>query len=102
MHAGSASALTENFSRSGILVQWLNETPLPEVGRRLTLDVHLPGSPKSDRRIMRCRTTVVRVIPGLGHKHEVALRVHNMRFVAAKPVAIYDLSAMPIPNNLVM
>jgi hypothetical protein len=51
---------------------------------------------------MRCRTTVVRVIPRSGQKHEVALRVHNMRFVEATAVTIFDLAAMPIPKNLVM
>jgi hypothetical protein len=101
-HIASARALTENVSRTGILVQWLDGTPLPEVGGRLTLDVHLPRGPEMPPRIMRCRATVVRVIPGSGEKHEVALRVHNMRFVAGSPVTIFDLAAMPIPQNLVM
>jgi hypothetical protein len=94
--------LTENVSRTGILVLWLDGTPLPEVGGRLTLDVHLPRNPEMSPRIMRCRTTVVRVIPGSGQKHEVALRVQNISFAAARPVTIFDLAAMPIPKNLVM
>jgi hypothetical protein len=99
----SASALTQNVSRTGILVRWLDGTPLPKVGGKLTLDLQLPKNPGMDPRIMRCRTTVVRVIPGSGEGHEVALRVHNMRFVAArKPVAAFDLAAIPMPNNLVM
>jgi c-di-GMP-binding flagellar brake protein YcgR len=102
MHAASARALTENFSRTGILVRWLDGTPLPEVGIRLTLDVHLPGNLEMNLRVMRCRATVVRVIPGPDQKHEVALRIHHMRFVAARPVTIFDLAAMPIPKNLVM
>jgi hypothetical protein len=101
--ASVAKALTENVSRSGLLVRWLEGTPLPKVGGRLTLDVQLPKNPEMDRRVMRCRTTVVRVIPGLGREHEVALRVHNMRFVAEKKAkTIYDLAAIPITNDLVM
>ena len=94
--------LTENVSRTGILVQWLTGTPLPEVGGRLTVDVELPGSPENAPRIMRCRTTVVRVIRGSGQKHRVALRVHNMRFVAARPDKTFNLAAMPIPKNRLM
>jgi hypothetical protein len=98
-----ARTLTENVSRTGILVRWLKGTPLPKVGGRLTLDVQLPRNPETDLRVMRCRTTVVRVIPGSGPEHEVALRVHNMRFVAAKEAkTIYDLAAIPVTNNLVM
>jgi len=101
--ASVVRALTENVSRTGILVRWLEGTPLPKVGGRLTLDVQLPKNPEMDLRVMRCRTTVVRVIPRLGREHEVALQVHNMRFVAAKKAAtIYDLAAIPITNNLVM
>ncbi len=101
--ASLAKALIENISRTGLLVRWLEGTPLPKVGGRLTLDVQLPKNPEMDLRVMRCRTTVVRVIPGLGPDHEVALRVHNMRFVAAEEATkIYDLAAIPITNNLVM
>lgn len=46
MHTACARALTENVSRTGILVQWLDDIPLPEVGGRLTLDVHLPRNPE--------------------------------------------------------
>jgi len=101
--ASIVKALTENVSRTGLLVRWLEGTPLPKVGARITLDVQLPKNPEMDLRVMRCRTTVMRVIPGLGAEHEVALRVLNMRFVAAKKATtIYDLSAIPITNNLVM
>jgi hypothetical protein len=102
MRTASVRALAENVSRTGILVQWLDGTPLPEVGRSLTVNIHLPGSSETGPRVMRCRTTVVRVIPGSGQKHRVALGVHNMRFVAAMPVTIFDLAAMPIPESPVM
>jgi hypothetical protein len=101
--AVSNRVLTENVSRTGMLVRWLDGMPLPRVGGKLTLDVQLPKNPEIDPRVMRCRTTVVRVIPGSGRQHEVALRVHNMSFVAAKnPAATYDLAAIPIPNHRVM
>lgn len=101
--ASAASVLTENVSRAGLLVRWLEGIPLPKVGRRLTLDVQLPKNPKMAPRVMRCRTTVVRVSQGSGPEHEVALRVHNMKFVAAKnAVTIHDLAAIPVTNNLVM
>jgi len=101
--ADSAIALTKNVSRTGILVRWLDGVPLPKVGGRLTLDVQLPKNLAMDPRVMRCRTTVVRVTSGSGRKQEVALRVHNMRFVAAtNPAVTCDLAAIPIPNKLVM
>jgi hypothetical protein len=101
--ADSIKALTENVSRSGILVRWLKGMPLPEVGGSLTLDVQLPKNPEMAPRVMRCRTTVVRVVPGSGQEHEVALRVRAMRFVAAKqPAATCDLAAILIPNKFVM
>jgi hypothetical protein len=97
------AVLTENVSRSGLLVRWMEGTPLPKVGGKLTLDVQLPKNPEMDHRVMRCRATVVRVIPRVGAEHEVALRVHKMRFVAAKrATTIYDLAALPITTNHVM
>jgi hypothetical protein len=101
--AYTSGVSTENVSRTGILVRWLDGMPLPKVGGRLTLDVQLPKNPEIDHRVIRCRTTVVRVTPGSGLEHEVALRVHNMSFVAArKPAAVCDLATIPIPNRLVM
>lgn len=103
VQADSAVALTENVSRGGILVRWLEGIPLPKVGRKLTLDVQLPRNPEMDPRVMRCRATVVRVVTGSGQKPEVALRVHNMRFVAAgKSAPTCDLAATLIPNKFVM
>ena len=103
VQAESARALTENVSRTGILVQWLEGIPLPKVGGRLTLDVQLPTNPAMGPRVMRCRTSVVRVTSGSGRKHEVALRVHTMRFVAAEESAPgCDLASIPLPNKLVM
>jgi hypothetical protein len=101
--AHADSTLTENISRSGICVRWLEGIPLPKVGGRLTLDLQLPKNPEMKARVMRCRTTVVRVIPGSGQEHEVALRVHTMSFVAAKhPATPCDLTAILVPNKFVM
>ncbi len=77
--------------------------PLPKVGGKLILDVQLPKNPGMKARVMRCRTTVVRVIPGSGQEREVALRVHTMSFVAAKqPATLCDLTAILVPNKFVM
>lgn len=103
--AESPKALTENVSRSGILLRWREgmPLPLPKVGGSLTLDVQLPKNPEMKARVMRCRATVVRVVPGSGEEHEVALRVLNMRFVAPKESAAKcDLAAILIPNKFVM
>lgn len=84
--AGKAEAtpvrtLTENVSRTGMLMRWSGTSPLPKVDGKLTLDVLLPENSEFGPRVMRCRTEVARVIQRAEGEHEVALRVLTMRFI---------------------
>ena len=74
-------ALTENVSRTGMLMRWSGTSPLPKVDGKLTLDVLLPENSEFGPRVMRCRTEVARVIQRGEGEHEVALRVLTMRFI---------------------
>ena len=74
-------ALTENVSRTGMLMRWSGTSPLPKVDGKLTLDVLLPENSEFGPRVMRCRTEVARVIQRSEGEHEVALRVLTMRFI---------------------
>jgi hypothetical protein len=74
-------ATTQNVSRNGMLMHWTQEAPLPSVGSRLSVEVDLPANADFGPRVMKCRTTVVRIIPGGGSdKDSVALRINSMRF----------------------
>jgi c-di-GMP-binding flagellar brake protein YcgR len=74
-------ALTENVSRTGMLMRWSGTSPLPKVDGKLTLDVLLPENSEFGPRVMRCRTEVARIIQRAEGEHEVALRVLTMRFI---------------------
>jgi c-di-GMP-binding flagellar brake protein YcgR len=90
-------AFTENVSRTGMLMRWMEGTPLPNIDRKLVLDLQLPESSEFGPRVMRCRTQVLRVTPIAGNSHEVALRVLSMRFIKSKPgISPSDLAAMPV------
>jgi c-di-GMP-binding flagellar brake protein YcgR len=90
-------ALTENVSRTGMLMRWMEGAPLPNVDRKLVLDLQLPENSEFGPRVMRCRTQVLRVTAIAGNSHEVALRVLSMRFIKSKPgISPSDLAAMPV------
>jgi c-di-GMP-binding flagellar brake protein YcgR len=90
-------AFTENVSRTGMLMRWMEGTPLPNIDRKLVLDLQLPENSEFGPRVMRCRTQVLRVTPIAGNSHEVALRVLSMRFIKSKPgISPSDLAAMPV------
>jgi c-di-GMP-binding flagellar brake protein YcgR len=90
-------ALTENVSRSGMLMRWMKGVPLPPVERKLTIDVELPENSEFGTRVMRCTTQVVRITLCDGDTHAVALRVLGMRFISIKPrSAKSDLASMPL------
>ena len=100
--ATPVQAFTENVSRTGILMRWLNDVPLPMIDSRLILDIVLPEKTEFGQRLLRCRTNVVRVSPGEGGTHEVALRIRTMRFVAAKQTpSTLDLEKMPLLTDRV-
>jgi hypothetical protein len=103
--AVSARALTENVSRTGILIRWNAETPLPAVDSKFILDVELPENSEFGQRIMRCRVSVVRALPAMDRYPEVALKIHSMRFAKTKPIvdaapwSPYDLQNMPVTSR---
>ena len=95
-------ALTENVSRTGMLMRWMKDVPLPSVDGKLMLDLELPENSDFGPRVMRCDTEVVRVTPCEGDTHAVALRVVGMRFVKGKRSArTADLASMPVAGNRV-
>ena len=99
--------LTQNLSRSGLLMRWLDTVSLPHVGSGLTVDIELPADASFGPRLMRCRTTVVRIITDPDALPTVGMRIRNIRFVNAEnaPVpagptheahpAAWELETMP-------
>jgi c-di-GMP-binding flagellar brake protein YcgR len=95
--AAPVRALTENVSRTGMLMRWMEGIPLPNIDRKLVLDLQLPENSEFGPRVMRCRAQVLRVTPGSGNSHDVALRVLSMRFIKGKrEIRPSDLAAMPV------
>ena len=72
---------TENISRNGLLLLWTRPTPVPKTGSALRVEVELPSDGIFAPRLIRCESTVVRVIAGGAGKSHVALKVNTMRFV---------------------
>lgn len=105
-------AITENVSRTGMLMLWGSETPLPKVSRKLSLDVLLPENSEFGPRVMRCRAEVTRVSEREAGQYEVALRVLTMRFMdpaAAGPPfsgkrrwGKRELASMPVATDRVV
>ena len=95
-------AFTENVSRTGMLMRWMEGAPLPNIDRKLVLDLQLPENSEFGPRVMRCRTQVLRVTPVAGNSHEVALRVLSMRFIKSRrEIRQIDLAAMPVAASRV-
>ena len=84
VQAAPMRAFTENVSRTGMLMRWMEGVPLPQVAGNLILDIELPENSEFGPRVMRCRTEVVRVNPCEGNTHTVALRVVGMRFIKGR------------------
>ena len=72
---------TENISRNGLLLLWTRPTPAPKAGSALRVEVELPSDGVFAPRLIRCESTVVRVIAGTDGQSHVALKVNTMRFV---------------------
>jgi len=94
--------LTENVSRTGILMRWNADSPLPEVSRSMTLDVLLPENSDFGPRVMRCRATVIRITHQTGDHASVAFEVQNMRFIQPRSRRSRDLAAMPAASSRVV
>jgi hypothetical protein len=96
--------LTQNLSRNGLLMRWLETEELPRVGSHLTVDIDLPADAAFGRRMMRCRTTVVRIIRS-GGPLTVGMRIRNIRFVSPEPApsagnspTAWELETMPLAS----
>ncbi|HWF07540.1 MAG TPA: PilZ domain-containing protein [Bryobacteraceae bacterium] len=101
-HAEPLRAFTENVSRTGVLMRWIEGTPLPDIERKLVLEVKLPENSEVGPRVMRCRTEVIRITP-TGKTHAVALRILSMRFVKDKRSRqVNDLASMPVPVDRII
>ncbi len=76
--------ITENISRSGILVVWKSDKhiPLPEIGDLLTVEVELPSHHSFGRKCIHCQAQVVRVAKMEKDAPRVALSVNYMKFRA--------------------
>lgn len=75
--------LTENMSRSGILVLWSNSDPavrLPQPGQLLTAEIELPTNHAFGRKCLHCQVTVVRVSPSVQGTARVAFEIGQMQF----------------------
>lgn len=85
---------TENISRNGLLLRWTRSTPAPAIGSRLRVEVELPSDGAFAPRLIRCNSTVVRVITDETGIQHVGLRVRSMRFVE-DPIRVWlgDLNA---------
>jgi c-di-GMP-binding flagellar brake protein YcgR len=101
VEAVPVKALTENISRTGILMHWGSENPLPAVDSELVVDIQLPENSEFGPRIMRCRTTVVRAVELSSGVNEVALKIQAIRIVKAKTRKAADLAAMPMKTDRV-
>jgi len=100
VQAAPIRALTENVSRTGMLMRWMSGVPLPALDGKLILDLELPENSEFGPRVMRCRTEVVRIDPCEGDTHAVALRVTAMRFVKSRnPIPARDPASMVVPAD---
>jgi hypothetical protein len=79
--------LTQNLSRCGLLLCWLDNVELPVVGTDLTVDIDLPADASFGPRMMRCKTTVVRIIRSGDSLPTVGMKIRNIRFVSPKQAA---------------
>jgi hypothetical protein len=95
--------LTENMSRDGMLMRWIEPFPLPVIGCRLTVDIQLPVDSGRAPRLMRCAATVVRIVRKKTGQPSVGLRIDRVRFVTAKtPLRCWPLESMPPASDRVI
>jgi hypothetical protein len=92
--------LSENISRAGILLRWLPEIPLPQIGSSLTVEVELPAAKGQIPKMMRCDTKIVRIQGAGGSQPKVALTIEKIRFEPrANVVPISELRKMTSPSR---
>ena len=75
---------TENISRTGILVAWLEEDatvmPLPMIGQVVTVEIELPANHGFGQKCIHCQGTVTRTSVADEGYPRVALEVTYMDF----------------------
>jgi len=75
--------VTENISRSGLLLLWAaqqNGERLPRVGDLITMEIELPANHDFPSKCIHCQGTVVRVSVLENEPPRVALTVNYMKF----------------------
>jgi hypothetical protein len=75
--------VTENISRSGLLLLWNGKqsgSRLPRVGDLITMDIELPAHHDFPTKCIHCQGMVVRVSATENQAPHVALNVNYMKF----------------------
>ncbi len=93
--------LTENISRSGLLVEWRGEgsaLPMPSIGQILTVEVELPANHGFGQKCIHCQGTVARISQDPEFPR-VALRVNYMDFRAFHDRLRLMDAAQPVVNS---
>lgn len=93
--------LTQNVSRNGMLIRWLDSVTLPTEGHHLTVDVELLASADGSRRRMQFQTTVIRIVRGPSGPPSVGLKVEDVRFLEPATIPL-DLAHLPTPTPRVI
>ena len=77
------SMVTENISRTGVLLVWPAGPQAgapPRVGQLVTVDIELPADHGFGPKCIHCQAVVVRVVPSSNDGPRVALSVNYMKF----------------------
>jgi len=95
--------VTENISRSGILLFWNARavSDLPKPGDVLTLEVELPASHSFGRKCIHCQVTAVRISQQNTGGPLVAFQINQMQFRNAN-VKLAAAEAHPELSGLLM
>jgi hypothetical protein len=78
-----AGMMTENVSRSGLLVVWddgRGGLEPPALGDLVTVEIELPAHHGFGRKCIHCQAVVVRVASANGEAPRVALSINYMKF----------------------
>jgi hypothetical protein len=79
----STTGMTENISRSGVLVRWDEcsaEPDLPGLGEPVTLEIELPANHSFVRKCIYCQAIVVRIASHDEPARRMAMSVSQMEF----------------------
>ena len=96
-----SAMLTENISRSGLLVEWRGEgsaLPMPMIGQILTIEVELPANHGFGQKCIHCQGTVTRILSD-PESPRVALRVNYMDFRAFHDRLRMAEATQPVANQ---